>query len=116
MTEYADKEICERLLKLSGNWGIKDKNITRRWSRNGVGDWFLDLALPWVHDGQIPAYTLAFILDKLPKRIDVHFDMMEGETRLSAYWGQDDYMSPIIATTPTNAAALLACTYLNKVS
>lgn len=54
------------------------------------------------------AYDCGYLLRKLPKRIDVHLDLTDDKTRLSAFWGQDEYMSPIIAYTHEDALCKLA--------
>lgn len=72
MTEYADKEICERLYKLS-NWDDCSHFYYRKLSypiftiqKGPIEAFKFDGSDPCE---VIPAYTLAFILDKLPRTI-----------------------------------------------
>ncbi len=54
-----------------------------------------------------PAYSVGYMLSKLPRRIDVHFDMMDGETRVYAYYGQEEELKPVVGETPAEALCKL---------
>ena len=113
----ASLDLCRELHELSA-WGIGDPDVMWRWSRNGVGDFFQERALPVVYPGQIPAYDLGYLLRKLPPKVYDGILQLElvyvpgglqWQARYYNYYpaNRGQTFGAGIAETPEDAAALL---------
>lgn len=124
MTEYAAKDICQKLYKLSGwttDWGY-DTSYADNWLRNVSEFPPESREAKWIN--MIPAYTLAFILDKLPSGAGViknsSYPKQTYTARRPHMYGAPENSDPLHgrigwdADTAANAVCIMACELFDK--
>lgn len=95
---YANIELCRELEKLSG-W----KDTDWYYAEDGSSLKY------WRPDNEVPAYSVGYLLRKLPGGIAINENAQRNEGRnWIAYQIDTDYRDNQYADTPEDAAALLA--------